>query len=278
MTSLRPEHAVVVTGASRGIGAQIARALHARGAAVACLSRGGTVPEGVASTALQPDGLPMDQGRNPTSGPALRGYAVDITDATALADVFNRIAKDFGGIRALVNNAGVHEGGRSARVSNAAFLRMLEVNALGVFAAAREVYPHLIEQGGDIINIGSVFETLGAPMNACYSASKAAAGALTRALAAEWGPHGINVVDLAPGYVETDMNRDYMARPDVRAYLRRQTTLGRALSAEEVGVLTAQLLEMDLALLNGQTIRADGGHTVCHGLLENPDVGSNAAG
>lgn len=247
----RSHHAVIVTGANRGIGASISKELLRNGFSVACVSRRGDLPKGL----------------EVAEDPKCRAYTCDVVDDASMRACFARVAEDFGGIRALINNAGVHSGGRSDTFASEDFLEMLNVNTVGTFAASREAYPYLKDGGGDIINIGSIFETIGAPANVCYSASKAAVGGMTRALASEWGPLGVNVINLAPGYVVTDMNAEYMARKYVCDYFKRQTTLGRALTAEEVGRMAAHLLEMDLSILNGQSIRADGGHSICHGVI-----------
>lgn len=241
---------VVVTGASRGLGAAMVRALLARGRNVGALSRSGAVPAG-----LEPDWLPR-----------LHAMACDVTDETRLAACLGQLdAAVEGGIRVLINNAGVHRADTSTRLALADFDALLRTNAGACFAAARLVHPYLRRQGGVILNIGSVMETLGAARNVAYSASKGAVGAMTRALASEWARDRIAVLDLAPGYVATDMNTGYLEREDVRDYFARQTLLGRPARPEEIGELVAGLLAMDLMLLTGQTLRADGGHSVAHG-------------
>jgi NAD(P)-dependent dehydrogenase (short-subunit alcohol dehydrogenase family) len=97
------------------------------------------------------------------------------------------------------------------------------VNATAVFAACREAFPHLAKAGGGIIvNIGSFFDKLGVKRNLAYCASKAAVGAMTRCLAVEWAAKGIRVVDIAPGYIETDLNRDALTKGPLRDFLARR--------------------------------------------------------
>lgn len=241
---------VAVTGASRGLGAAMARSLLRRGFVVGALSRSGAAPEGLDEAWL----------------PRLRAMACDVTDESRLAECFEELDAAPGlGLQALVNNAGIHRSDSSASLLTRDFEDLLRTNAGGVFGASRLVYPYLKREGGAIINIGSVMEVLGAARNVAYSASKGAVGAQTRALASEWARDGIAVLNVAPGYVATDMNTDYLARADVRAYFARQTLIGRPASPEELGELVANLLQMDLMLLTGQTLRVDGGHSIAHG-------------
>jgi NAD(P)-dependent dehydrogenase (short-subunit alcohol dehydrogenase family) len=184
-----------------------------------------------------------------------------------LKECFATIDARFGKIRALINNAGIHRSSVSARTKTEEFESILQTNTVGAFRAMREVYPYLKREGGVVINIGSVFESLGAAQNASYSASKGALSALTRALASEWSRDGIVLLTVAPGYVATDMNTEYLARPEVESYFARQTLIGRPSQADEVGELVAGLLDLDLTLLTGQTLRADGGHSIAHGHL-----------
>ena len=242
---------VAVTGGSRGLGAAMTRALLRRGFRVAALSRSGGTPEG------------LEEG--PAVGEHLVVRACDVNDDAELSACFAELDRKHGGLRILINNAGVHTMGASARLATADFEAILRTNTTAVFAASREAYPYLKRHGGVIMNIGSAMEVLGAARNAAYSASKAAVGALTRSLASEWARDDIIVVNVAPGYVATDLTHEYLAREDVKAYFARQTIIGRAGESEEFGELVAGLLESDLTLLTGQSLRADGGHSVAHG-------------
>lgn len=242
---------VAVTGASRGLGAAMTTSLLRRGFRVAAISRSGAEPADV------PEDSALRQ--------RLLVLACDVNNDDELARCFGELASKPGGLRAVINNAGVHTSGASAEFSSVDFEAMLRTNAMAVFSVCREAYPYLKKGGGVVINIGSVFESLGAAQNACYSASKAAAGALTRSLASEWARDDIAVINVAPGYVETDMNRQYLHREDVKAYFRRQTPLGRPARPSEIGELVGALLEANLMLLTGQTLRADGGHSIAHG-------------
>lgn len=231
--------AVVVTGASRGIGAAVAVELEARGFGVWSLSRSGGAPAG-------------------------RPMRCDVTDEAALRAAFAAIA-EAGPIGALVSNAGVHASAPSRRLATAEYERIMALNATAVMTGAREVHPHLVRAGGGtIVNMGSFFDRMAVPRNLAYCASKAAVGAMTRCLAAEWATDGIRVINVAPGYVETALNREFLAREDVRRYMESRVPLKRAGRPEEVARLVAALLTEDIPYLTGETIYVDASHAVAH--------------
>lgn len=233
------EGIVIVTGASRGIGAAIAVELHARGFRVAGLSRGGTTAAGA-------------------------GHACDVTDEAALQETIARIAAA-GPIIGLVNNAGMHSAVRSTELSLAAFEAALRINAGAVLVACREVQPHLVAAGGGlIVNIGSFFDRMGVSRSLAYAAAKAAVGAITRCLAVEWARCGIRVLDVAPGYIATDLNREALEDSRMQDYIRRRVPVRRTGTPEEVARLVAMLFEADIGFLTGETIYLDGGHGIAH--------------
>ena len=232
-----PEGTIIVTGASRGIGAAIALDLHGRGYRVAGLSRGGDTAAG-------------------------DGHRCDVTDEAALKDVFARVAAA-GPVVGLVNNAGRHTEAKSAELTLDELEASFRINAFAVFAACREVQPHLVASGGGlIVNIGSFFGRMGVPRSLAYSAAKAAVGAMTRCLAVEWARHGIRVLDVAPGYIETDLNRDALEQPRMKDYIERRVPLRRAGRPAEVARLVGALFEADVGYLTGDTITIDGGHGI----------------
>ena len=98
----------------------------------------------------------------------------------------------------------------------------MRINATSVFVASREVYPHLKQAGGGmIVNIGSFFDKIGVKRNLAYCASKAAVGAITRCLAVEWAADNIRVLDVAPGYIDTDLNAEFREKDSVKAWIKR---------------------------------------------------------
>ena len=235
----RERGTVVVTGASRGIGAAVAAELEARGFAVWSLSRSGESQAG-------------------------RGMRCDVTDEAALRETFAYIATA-GPITALVSNAGVHASAPSRQLATAEYERIMTLNATAVMTGAREIYPHLVRAGGGtIINMGSFFDRMAVPYNLAYCASKAAVGAMTRCLAAEWADKAIRVINIAPGYVETALNREFLAREDMRRYMESRVPLKRAGRPEEVARLVAALLSEDIPYLTGETIYMDASHAISH--------------
>jgi len=231
------EAQIIVTGASRGIGAAIAAELVQRGQRVVGLSRSGKSSAG-------------------------DGMACDVTDENALRECFARIA-EAGPISGLVNNAGMHLGSPSAALDTAEYQQVMAVNATAVMVAAREAYPHLqAAGGGTIVNIGSFFDKLGVPGTLAYCASKAAVGAITRCLAVEWAADGIRVIDIAPGYVETDLNRDFLNNEKVRRFLEQRIPTGGPGTPEDVARLVAAVLGEAVPFLTGETIYLDGAQGV----------------
>jgi NAD(P)-dependent dehydrogenase (short-subunit alcohol dehydrogenase family) len=230
---------IVITGASRGIGAALARALAADGWPIAGLSRSGATAAG-------------------------EGYACDMTDEAAIVDTFRRVAAR-GRIAGLINNAGQHDEAPSNAITAAAFEQLMRLNATAAVVACREVYPHLKAAGGGlIVNIGSFFDKLGVAENLAYCASKAAVGAITRCLAVEWARDGIRVLDVAPGYIETDLNKEFMNSDKVQRWLARRVPVGRAGKADEVAAFVASLYATSIGYLTGETIYLDGGQGMNH--------------
>jgi NAD(P)-dependent dehydrogenase (short-subunit alcohol dehydrogenase family) len=225
---------IIVTGASRGIGEAIAVELDRRGFRIAALSRSGTSSVGT-------------------------GYACDMTDEASVARVIAAVA-EAGPLVGLVNNAGAHQSTPSAKLSLADFEATMRLNASAVLVACREAYPHLKTTGDSlIVNIGSFFDKMAVPENLSYCASKAAVGALTRCLGAEWAKDGIKVLDVAPGYIETDLNKDFLANEKIRGWLAKRAPAGRPGTTHEVARLVGALFSEKIGFLTGETIYIDGG-------------------
>ena len=234
-----PDGQIIVTGASRGIGAAIALDLAGRGYEVVGLSRSGEVAAG-------------------------RGIACDMTRETAVRNCFAEIGAG-GAIAGLINNAGMHLASPSAELRTEEFEQVMALNASSVMVAAREVYPHLkANGGGTIVNIGSFFDKLGVAGNLAYCASKAAVGAITRCLAVEWAGVGIQVLNVAPGYIETDLNRNFLTNDKVVAWIKKRVPAGRPGAPEEAARLIGAILDERIPFLTGETIYLDGGHGINH--------------
>jgi NAD(P)-dependent dehydrogenase (short-subunit alcohol dehydrogenase family) len=142
----------------------------------------------------------------------------------------------------------------------------MDTNATSVLGACQAAYPHLVAAGGGtIVNIGSFFDKLGVKRNLAYCASKAAVGAMTRCLAVEWAGKGIRVIDVAPGYIVTDLNADAMAAGGpLRAYLDKRIPGREPGTAADVAALVATLFTAAGGFLTGETIYVDGGQGISH--------------
>lgn len=240
-----------VTGASRGLGAAIALELARRGLTVGCLSRRGAGPE----DAEVPAGL----------AERLVNLACDVDDPGSLTAALAALAGRTGGLHAMVNNAGIHRQGRSESFDPAEFAAVLRTNALGAFAGCQAAYPHLVATGGGVIvNIGSHYDKMGVKYNAAYCASKAAIGAITRCLAVEWARQGIRVVDVAPGFTMTDLNKAHMQDERFRAFIERAIPRGRPGEAWEVARLVGAIVAEDIPFLTGETLYIDGGQAIAN--------------
>ena len=239
--------AVIVTGGSRGIGAALSIELNRRGFKVACLSRTGDAPLGC-----------EDPSR-------FLLCVCDATDEVQLRDSFAWVAEQAGGIKALVNNAGLHTNSKSQELKRSEFERVMEINVTAVMLGCREVFPHFERQGGGMIfNMGSSFGWIGAPFNLAYCTSKAALGGMTRVLAAEWAKYKIRTLNIAPGYIETDLNKDFLESEKDKKLLSERIPTGGPGKAEDVAKLVAALLVEDIPFMTGSTIYLDGGQTFAH--------------
>lgn len=192
----------VVTGASGGLGEHFARLLVGAGAQVALCARRTERIEALASELGEANA---------------RAYQLDVADADAIARVFEQVRADLGPVGILANNAGVSGEGRALDLTPEQWDQAFAVNVRGVFFCAQAAARQMIESdaasrgGGRIVNIASIAAHTVLPGLVAYNTSKAAVGMMTRSLAREWARRQIAVNALCPGYVETDINRDWFA-------------------------------------------------------------------
>ena len=219
-----------------------------RGFRVACLTRRGMGPETDAASALKEHFV---------------NYACDVNDEVSVRKALATVAKE--GLHGLVNNAGIHLDGRTHELDTASYERVMRTNATSVFTTSREAYPYLVAAGSaTIVNIGSFFDKIGVKHNLAYCASKAAVGAMTRCLAVEWASKGIRVLDVAPGYIVTDLNRESLESGPVREYIDKRIPGRRPGTVDEVARLVAGIFSEDIPFLTGETIYIDGGQGIAH--------------
>jgi NAD(P)-dependent dehydrogenase (short-subunit alcohol dehydrogenase family) len=240
----------VVTGGGRGIGAAIAATFAAQGARVALLERDASLAE-------------QARQRLAAQGADVRAYTVDVTDEAGIVAAARQVARDFGSVGVLINNAGIGRLGASMSYSTQDFRDSMEVMTTGVFTCSREFGKLLREAGGGaIVNISSINGIVAFPMRLAYSAAKAAVISMTKVLAVEWAGYGIRVNAVAPGNTETEMVQQAIGEGliDVDAYLRH-TPLGRFARPEEIAESVLYLASDRSRYITGQVIVPDGGWT-----------------
>ncbi len=236
----------LVTGASRGIGRAIAEGLAADGFDLALVYAGNEAAAAEAVSACE------------AAGATAHAYRCDVSDAEAVKQTVDAVLSDFGGVWALVNNAGVTRDGLLVRMSDEDFARVLDVNLKGAFHTIRALSRAFMRQrGGRIVNMASVVGIMGNAGQANYAASKAGLIGLTKSVARELAPRGVTVNAIAPGFVETDMTA--VLSETVRANYEGQIPLGRLAGAEEVSAVARFLVSDAASYVTGEVIRVDGG-------------------
>ncbi|WP_035611607.1 SDR family oxidoreductase [Haloferula sp. BvORR071] len=246
-TSTLAGKAALVTGASRGIGAAIARRLAADGAAVA-----------ITYSASPEKAQEVVKSIEAAGGKAIAIQA-DAADAVAVRAAVARAATELGGLDILVNNAGVAIMAPLADLSEADFDKTFAINVKALFVASQEAANYL-PQGGRIIHIGSVnSDSAPFPGLSAYSMSKGAVAGMNRAMARDLGPRGITVNNIQPGPVDTDLNPATGPFADT---LRGLMALGRYGSGEEIAGLVSYLVGPEGSYVTGANLKIDGGFDV----------------
>jgi len=243
-------HTALVTGASSGLGRHFARTLAAAGATVAVAARRRDRLDALVEEIVR-------------AGGRAAAVAMDVTDGRSVRAGVAEAARVFGPADIVVNNAGISLVRPSLTLDDAEWDAVLDTNLRGAWLVARAAAQSLVDTKtpGRIINIASIVGLRTIGHLAPYAASKAALLHLTRVLAMEWARYGIQVNAIAPGYVETDLNRDFWASPAGAELVARipQRRLGRLEDLD--GPLL--LLASDAgAFMTGSVLVVDGGHTV----------------
>jgi gluconate 5-dehydrogenase len=238
----------LVTGATRGLGLAMATSLARAGAHVLVNGR----------EAARLDPVVADLR---TQGFEAAALAFDVADEAATAAAFAAIARDHGKLDILVSNVGMRNRRPIGELTRADLRQMLETNLTGAFGLAKAAAELMLPHGfGRLIMVTSVAGPLSRAGDAAYTASKGGLAALTRALAAEYGPHGITSNAIAPGFFATETNAHLVRDSAVQAFLERRVPLRRwGDPAAEIGGAAVFLASDEAAYVNGHILTVDGG-------------------
>jgi 3-oxoacyl-[acyl-carrier protein] reductase len=238
----------VVTGASKGIGAGIAKHLANEGAAV------------VVNYGSSKEGADQVVDEITKRGGKAIAVQADVAKKKDIERLFAEAKKAFGKIDILVNNAGVYDFKPIEEVTESEFHREFNTNVLGLILATQEAVKHFGAEGGSVINVSSVASSVTPPNSAIYTGTKAAADGITRALAKELGPRKIRINAVNPGGVETEgFHALGFSGSDFEKQMIAQTPLGRLGQPEDVAPVVAFLASSEAEWITGETIRVAGG-------------------
>ena len=243
MSAILQGEIALVTGASRGIGAAIARTLAAHGAKVV-----GTATSEAGAQAIS-------ERLSPTGG---AGRALDVRDGAAVETLIDEIGKEFGPVSILVNNAGITRDQLLMRMKDDDWNAILDTNLSSVYRTSKAVMRSMMKaRKGRIVNIASVVGVTGNPGQANYAAAKAGIIAFSKSLAREIGSRGITVNVVAPGFIDTDMTR--ALTEDQRQALLGQIALGRLGAPDDIGQAVLFLASPAASYITGETLHVNGG-------------------
>jgi 3-oxoacyl-[acyl-carrier protein] reductase len=240
----------VVTGASKGIGASIAKHLAAEGASV------------VVNYSSSKSGADRVVGEIKASGGKAVAVQANVAKKADIVRLFAETKKAFGALDILVNNAGIYEFLPIEAVTEEHFHKQFDLNVLGLILSSQEAAKYFGSGGGSIINISSLVSTLAPPNSAVYSATKAAVDAVTKALAKELGPRKIRVNSINPGMVVTEGTETagfVAAENEFRKQIVATTPLGRIGEPEDIAPAAVFLASSDSGWITGETLYISGG-------------------
>lgn len=240
---------VLVTGASKGIGAAIAKRVAADGASV------------VVNYASSREGADKVVAEITKAGGKAVAIQGDVSKEADVVRLFAESKKAYGRIDVLVNNAGVYEFGPIEEVTEKLYRRLFDTNVLGLLLASREAAKQFGDKGGNIINIGSLAATGAPPTTSVYSATKGAVDTITKVLTKELGPKKVRVNSVNPGMVETEGARTLgVIGSDWSKQIEAQTPLGRIGQPDDIGDVVAFIASDEARWITGETIIVAGGN------------------
>jgi len=239
------DQVVIVTGASRGIGKEIAAAFANEGAKVACLA---TTDIGAQQTAS-------------TIGNGAKGYACNVGDNTAVESIFEKINQEMGAPSVLVNNAGITRDTLMVRMKDEDWDQVIDVNLKGTFLCIRAVTRSMMKaRYGRIVNISSIVGLHGQTGQVNYAASKAGLIGLTKSVAKELGSRGVTCNAIAPGFIETEMT--HSLPEEMKEHVLKTAPAGRLGTGADIAAAVLFLASKEAGYITGQTLTVDGGLTL----------------
>lgn len=242
------DQVAIVTGASRGIGKEIAKELARAGAKVACVA-----------TTLEGAGAVAEEIRK--EGGQAAGFACNVANVESVNAFFEAVEEQLGTPAILVNNAGITRDTLLLRMKDEDWDRVLDVNLKGAFNMIRAATkPMMKARYGRIVNLSSVIGLGGGAGQANYAAAKAGLIGLTKSVAKELGSRNITCNAVAPGFIETDMTSDLPQ--DFKAYVEKQAPAGRLGKPEDVAPIVLWFCTAESAYVTGQVLVVDGGLTL----------------
>ena len=239
----------IVTGASRGIGRQIAKTLAEQGAAVSVTYCGSEQAENETVEQIA------------ASGGTAKAYQADVSDYTQAADMMNDVVKEYGRIDILINNAGITRDNLILKMNDEDFMKVINTNLTGTFNCVKHASKIMLKQKyGRIVNMASIVGIYGNAGQANYAASKAGVIGMTKSVAKELGSRNITVNAIAPGYIGTDMTDSL---PDAaKEKITSAIAMKRMGTVEDVANLAAFLASDNASYITGQVIGVDGGMSI----------------
>ncbi|HSF76149.1 MAG TPA: glucose 1-dehydrogenase [Microcoleus sp.] len=238
----------VVTGASKGIGASIAKHLAAEGAAV------------VVNYASSKEGADRVVDEIVSAGGKAIAIQANVTKKAEIEHLFVQTQETFGKLDILVNNAGIYEFSPLEGITEEHFHKQFDLNVLGLILTSQQAVKHFGLEGGSIVNISSIVSTLAPANGSVYSATKAAVDAITKSIAKELGPRNIRVNSINPGMVETEgAYTAGIAESEGRQQTEAQTPLGRIGQPQDIAPAVVFLASSDSAWITGETLYITGG-------------------
>jgi 3-oxoacyl-[acyl-carrier protein] reductase len=238
----------IVTGASKGIGAEVAKHLAAEGAAV------------VVNYASSKAGADKVVGEITNRGGRAVAVQADVANPADIKRLFAEAKKAFGRLDVLVNNAGVYQFAPLDEITPEHYHRQFNLNVLGLILTTQEAVKQFGPAGGSVVNVSSVVGKLALPGATVYSATKAAVDSITRTLSAELGPKKVRVNAVNPGMVETEGNYTAKEGSDFRRGVEEKTPLGRIGQVDDIAPAVAFFASDDSKWVTGETLYIAGGY------------------